>query len=46
MNTGICFGILFSNFIAAIILPNSEASLEELEEDTNWRFVFAASIFI
>jgi len=46
LNSGICFGIFFSNLIAAIVLPGSDANISDLEEDNNWRIVFALPMII
>ena len=46
INSGICFGIFLSNFIAAIVLPSEDAIASDLEEDNNWRIVFVSPIII
>ena len=46
INSGICFGIFLSNFVAGIVLPGADANVSDLEEDNNWRIVYASPILI
>ena len=45
INSGICFGIFLSNFVAGIVLPGADAQVSDLEEDNNWRIVYAIPMF-